>query len=66
LPPPVRDAAHPGQAGVGSLRACRWRLRTPVGRLTDLVSLGALTSLVPRDVLDEAIEAHGCREERVR
>ncbi|MEU9547122.1 IS4 family transposase [Streptomyces mirabilis] len=38
----------------------------PVGRLTDLVSLGALTSLVPRDVLDEAIEAHGCREERVR
>ncbi|MET8214145.1 IS4 family transposase [Streptomyces sp. NPDC005373] len=36
------------------------------GRLTDLVSLGALTSLVPRGVLDEAIEVHGCREERVR
>jgi hypothetical protein len=36
------------------------------GRLTDLVGLGALTSLVPRQVLDEAIELHGCREERVR
>lgn len=36
------------------------------GRSTDLVSLGALTSLIPRDVLDAAIEAHGCREERVR
>ncbi|MER6386318.1 transposase domain-containing protein [Streptomyces sp. NPDC001250] len=32
----------------------------PAGRLTDLVSLGALTSLVPRGLLDEAIEAHGC------
>ncbi|MEU8404563.1 IS4 family transposase [Nonomuraea sp. NPDC048892] len=32
----------------------------------DLVGLGALTSLVPRQVLDEAIELHGCREERVR
>ncbi|MFI6888830.1 IS4 family transposase [Streptosporangium canum] len=36
------------------------------GWLTDLVGLGALTSLVPRQVLDEAIELHGCREERVR
>jgi hypothetical protein len=36
------------------------------GRLTDLVGLGALTSLVPRQVLDEAIELYGCREERVR
>lgn len=36
------------------------------GRLTDLVSLGALTSLIPREVLDGAIEAHGRREERVR
>jgi hypothetical protein len=35
-------------------------------RLTDLVSLGALTSLVPRAVLDEVIETHGCREQRVR
>jgi hypothetical protein len=34
--------------------------------LTDLVSLGALTSLVPRAVLDEVIDAHDCREERVR
>ncbi|WP_196470134.1 IS4 family transposase [Planomonospora sp. ID91781] len=33
------------------------------GRLTDLVGLGALTSLVPRQLLDEAIELHGCREE---
>ncbi|MEV0316671.1 transposase domain-containing protein [Nonomuraea fuscirosea] len=30
------------------------------------MGLGALTSLVPRQVLDEAIELHGCREERVR
>ncbi|WP_377273705.1 transposase domain-containing protein [Peterkaempfera sp. SMS 1(5)a] len=30
------------------------------------MSLGALTSLIPRDVLDEAIKADGCREERVR
>lgn len=36
------------------------------GWLTDLVGLGALTWLVPRQVLDEAIELHGCREERVR
>ncbi|WP_182884445.1 transposase domain-containing protein [Microbispora sp. H10885] len=36
------------------------------GWLTDLVGLGALTSLVPRHVLDEAIDLHGCREERVR
>ena len=36
-----------------------------VGRSTDLVSLGALTSLVPREVLDGAVEAHGCRERRV-
>ncbi|WP_326829822.1 IS4 family transposase [Streptosporangium sp. NBC_01810] len=36
------------------------------GRLTDLVGLGALTSLVPRHVLDAAIELHGCREERIR
>ncbi|MBG0816094.1 transposase domain-containing protein [Planomonospora sp. ID82291] len=36
------------------------------GRLTDPVGLGALTSLVPRQVLDEAIERHGCRQERVR
>jgi hypothetical protein len=25
-----------------------------------------LTSVVPRAVLDRAIDAHGCREERVR
>ena len=36
-----------------------------MGRSTDLVSLGALTSLVPREVLDGAVEAHGCRERRV-
>jgi hypothetical protein len=35
-------------------------------RLTDLVSLGALTSLVPGEVLEEAIAVHGCREQRVR
>ena len=39
--------------------------RTPV-RLTDLVTLGALTSLVPRAVLDEAVTACGCREQRIR
>ncbi|SDL51177.1 Insertion element 4 transposase N-terminal [Nonomuraea maritima] len=36
------------------------------GWLTDPVGLGALTSLMPRQILDEAIELHGCREERVR
>lgn len=35
-------------------------------RPTDLVGLGALSSLVSRQVLDEAIELHGCRAERVR
>ncbi|MFE9313219.1 IS4 family transposase [Streptomyces sp. NPDC006706] len=36
------------------------------GRLTDLVSLGALTSLVPRSVLDEAIAVTEAYEQRVR
>ena len=36
------------------------------GRLAELVGLGALTSLVPREVLDESIAAHGRREQRVR
>jgi hypothetical protein len=35
------------------------------GRLTDLVSMGVLTSLVPQVVLDEANDAHDCREVRV-
>jgi hypothetical protein len=35
-------------------------------RLTDLVTLGALTSLVPRTVLDEVADACGCREQRIR
>jgi hypothetical protein len=36
------------------------------GRLTDLIPVGALTSLMPRQVLDTAIATHGCRERRVR
>ncbi|MEU6716852.1 transposase domain-containing protein [Nonomuraea sp. NPDC046802] len=36
------------------------------GRLTDLVEVGALTSLIPRQVLDAAIAGHECRERRVR
>ncbi|WP_433357409.1 IS4 family transposase [Microtetraspora malaysiensis] len=36
------------------------------GRLTDLVTIGALTSLIPRQVLDAVVAAHGCREQRVR
>ncbi|MFI1290632.1 IS4 family transposase [Streptomyces sp. NPDC020792] len=36
------------------------------GRLTDLVSLGALTSLVPRSVRDEAIAVTEAHEQRVR
>lgn len=36
------------------------------GRLAELVGLGALTALVPREVLDESIAAHGRREQRVR
>ncbi|MER7362883.1 transposase domain-containing protein [Nonomuraea wenchangensis] len=36
------------------------------GRLTDLIAVGALTSLSPRQVLDAAIAPHGCRERRVR
>ncbi|WP_211589652.1 IS4 family transposase [Microbispora sp. H11081] len=36
------------------------------GRLTDLVAIGALTSLIPRQVLDAVVAAHGCREQRVR
>ncbi|SNR96954.1 transposase, IS4 family [Streptosporangium subroseum] len=35
-------------------------------RLTDLVALGALTSLLPRAVLDGAIEKYERREQRVR
>lgn len=38
----------------------------PGGRLAELVGLGALTALVPRKVLDEAVAAHGRREQRVR
>ncbi|WP_185072229.1 transposase domain-containing protein [Nonomuraea jabiensis] len=36
------------------------------GWLTDLVAVGALTSGIPRQVLDAAIATHGCRERRVR
>jgi hypothetical protein len=36
------------------------------GRLTDLVGLGALTSLVPRQVLDEAIELRSGQKDRLR
>lgn len=36
------------------------------GRLTDLIAVGALTSLIPRQVLDAAIATHGCRERRAR
>jgi hypothetical protein len=36
------------------------------GRLTDLVAVGALTALIPRQVLDAAIAAHECRKRRVR
>ena len=36
------------------------------GRLTDLIAVGALTSLIPRQALDAAIATHGCRERRVR
>jgi len=45
-------------------------LRTGTGGagrpLDGWVSLGALTSPIPRDAPDEAIEAHDCREEHVR
>ncbi|MBT2234904.1 transposase domain-containing protein [Nonomuraea sp. NEAU-A123] len=34
--------------------------------MTDLVAVGALTSLIPRQALDAAIAAHECRERRVR
>lgn len=34
--------------------------------MAELVGLGALTALVPRKVLDEAVAAHGRREQRVR
>ncbi|MEO3891328.1 transposase domain-containing protein [Nonomuraea sp. B5E05] len=34
--------------------------------MTDLVAIGALTSLIPRQALDAAITTHGCRERRVR
>ncbi|MFI9836373.1 transposase domain-containing protein [Nonomuraea sp. NPDC051941] len=34
--------------------------------MTDLIAVGALTSLIPREVLDAAIAMHGCRECRVR
>ncbi|MEU6798675.1 transposase domain-containing protein [Nonomuraea wenchangensis] len=36
------------------------------GRLTDLVAVSALTSLIPRQALGAAIAAHECRERRVR
>ncbi|WP_327588953.1 transposase domain-containing protein [Nonomuraea sp. NBC_00507] len=36
------------------------------GRLTDLIAVGALTSVIPRRVLDAAIAAHECRERSVR
>ncbi|NBE96938.1 IS4 family transposase [Nonomuraea sp. KC401] len=36
------------------------------GRLTNLIAVGALTSLIPRQALDAAIATHGCRERRVR
>lgn len=36
------------------------------GRLAELVGLGALTALVPREVLDRSIALHGRRERRVR
>ncbi|MGV9384427.1 transposase domain-containing protein [Nonomuraea sp. NPDC003707] len=36
------------------------------GGLTDLVAVSALTSLIPRQVLDAAITMHGCGERRVR
>ncbi|MGI5292018.1 transposase domain-containing protein [Nonomuraea polychroma] len=34
--------------------------------MTDLVAVGALTALIPRQFLDAAIAAHECRERRVR
>ena len=38
--------------------------RGPVGSLTDVISLGVLAASVPRDVVDEAIAAHGRQAKR--